>query len=142
MSFIADFHIHSKYSRATSRDMEIPNLDKAAQIKGIDLVGTGDFTHPFWRAHLKKFLSPVEEGIYRYKRTFFILTSEVSSIFYRNGKLRKIHIVIFAPDFEVVEKVSEKLGKFGDLYSDGRPTLKLDARDLVRIVLDVSDRCL
>jgi len=142
MSFIADFHIHSKYSRATSRDMEIPNLDKAAQIKGIDLVGTGDFTHPFWRAHLKKFLSPVEEGIYRYKRTFFILTSEVSSIFYRNGKLRKIHIVIFAPDFEVAEKVSEKLGKFGDLYSDGRPTLKLDARDLVRIVLDVSDRCL
>lgn len=140
MPFIADLHIHSKYSRATSRDMDVPNLDKAAQMKGVDLVGTGDFTHPFWRAHLKSLLSPAGEGIFKYGKTLFLLTSEVSNIFYKNGKLRKIHIIIFAPDFKVADKISERLEKFGDLYSDGRPTLKLDARELVKLVMEVDER--
>jgi len=142
MSFIADFHIHSKYSRATSKDMDIPNLDKAAQIKGIDLVGTGDFTHPLWRARLKKALSPVASGIFRYGKTKFLLTAEVSNVFYKKGKLRKIHNIIFAPSFEVAEKISNELEKFGDLYSDGRPTLRLEARDLVKLVMEVSEEAM
>lgn len=140
MSFIADLHIHSRYSRATSKDMNIPNLDKAAQMKGIDLVGTGDFTHPLWRAHLKKNLSPSAPGIFKYGKTHFLLTCEVSNIFHKKGELRKIHNVILAPDFDVAEKISGKLEKFGDLYSDGRPTLKMDAEDLVESVLEVDER--
>lgn len=140
MSFIADFHIHSKYSRATSRDMDIPNLDKAAQVKGVNLVGTGDFTHPLWRTHLRKILSPSAPGIFKYGRTRFVLTCEVSNVFYKGGKLRKIHNIIFAPDFNIAEKISNKLEKFGDLYSDGRPTLKLPARDLVKLVMDTDEQ--
>ena len=139
MSFIADFHIHSKYSRATSRDMDISTLDKFAQIKGINLLGTGDFTHPLWRTNLRKNLSPVAPGIFKYGKTNFLLTTEVSNIFYKKGKLRKIHNIIFVPDFKIAEKVSNKLEKFGDLYSDGRPTLKLDAKDLVKIVIEIDE---
>jgi len=142
MLFIADFHTHSRYSRATSKDMDIPSLDKAAQMKGIHLVGTGDFTHPLWLSHLKQVLSPVGDGIFKYGRTWFLLTTEVSNVFYRKGRLRRIHNIIFAPDFNTVEKISSKLEKFGDLYSDGRPTLKLDAKDLVKIVLSASENCL
>lgn len=140
--FIADFHIHSRYSRATSKNMNIPNLDSAAQIKGIQLLGTGDFTHPLWLNHLKQVLSPVEQGLFKYGKTLFLLTAEVSNIFYQGGKLRKIHNIIFAPDFATVEKINNRLDKFGDLYSDGRPTLKLTARDLVKIVLGASEDCL
>jgi len=140
MPFIADFHIHSKYSRATSRDMDIPNLDRAAQTKGVNLVGTGDFTHPLWRAHLKKTLSPVAPGIFKHDKTFFLLTCEVSNIYYKEGRLKKIHNIIFAPDFNTVEKISSKLERFGDLYSDGRPNLKLDAKDLVELLLDIDER--
>ena len=139
MSFIADFHIHSKYSRATSKDMDIPHLGRAAITKGVDLVGTGDFTHPLWRNHLKENLSPEGNGLFTYGSTSFILTAEVSNIFYKAGKAKKIHNLIFAPDFEVAEKISEKLEGFGDLYSDGRPILKLTAKDLVEIVLGVSE---
>lgn len=139
MPFIADLHIHSKYSRATSRDMDIPNLDRAAQMKGLDLLGTGDFTHPLWRAHLKKNLSPVAPGIFKYKKTLFMLSCEVSNVFYKKGKLRKIHNIVFARDFDIAEKISNRLERFGDLYSDGRPTLKLEAKELVKILLDVDE---
>ena len=139
MSFVADFHIHSKYSRATSKDMDIPHLNKAAIAKGVNLVGTGDFTHPLWRNHLKENLSLEEDGLFTYGSTFFILTTEVSTIFYKAGKTKKIHNLIFAPNFEVVEKISDRLERFGDLYSDGRPTLRLTAKDLVEIILGISE---
>lgn len=140
MIFTADFHIHSKYSRATSKDMDIPHLNEAAGRKGIDLVGTGDFTHPFWRGHLRQVLSPESPGIFKYGRTLFLLTAEVSNVFYRKGKLRKIHNIIFAPDFETAEQISKKLEQFGDLYSDARPTLKMEARDLVEMVLETDEK--
>jgi len=139
MTFIADFHIHSKYSRATSKEMDIPNLDKAAQIKGLDILGTGDFTHPLWFSHLKDNLSETAPGIFKYGRTFFILTCEVSNIFYRKGKLRKIHNIIFARSFNIAEKIRDELEKYGDLFSDGRPTLRLDAKDLVKILLEIDE---
>ena len=88
MSFIADLHIHSKYSRATSKDMDIPHLDKAAQMKGLHLVGTGDFTHPVWRSHLRSTLSPSAPGLFKYGSTQFLLSAEVSAIFYRQGKAK------------------------------------------------------
>ena len=135
MAFISDFHIHSKYSRATSKDMDIPHLDEMAKLKGIDLVGTGDFTHPVWLDSLKRTLSPEEDGLYRFRNTLFILTTEVNNIFYSHGITRKIHNLIFAPGFEAVEKINKKLARFGDLHSDGRPTLKMEAKDLVETVL-------
>ena len=139
MSFVADFHIHSKYSRATSKTMDIPHLAEMAKLKGINLIGTGDFTHPLWLQDLKATLIPEEGGLHRFGDTLFVLTAEVNNIFYKGGRGRKIHNMIFVPDFAVVEKLNRELGKFGELYSDGRPILKLSASELVEIVLRVSE---
>ena len=146
MKFIADFHLHSKYSRATSRDMDLENLDKWAKIKGIKVLGTGDFTHPEWFGNLKINLEPAEPGLFKLKNseseTRFILTSEISCIYSKGGRVRKIHIIIFAPSFEVVEKINVQLGWIGNLKSDGRPILGLDAKELAKIVLGASPDCL
>jgi len=146
MKFIADFHLHSKYSRATSRDMNLENLEKWAKLKGIKVLGTGDFTHPEWLKNLKEKLEPAEPGLFKFKNsnseTRFILTTEVSCIYSKKGKLRKIHIIIFAPSFEVVEKNNVQLGWIGNLKSDGRPILGLDAKELAKIVFNVSSDCL
>lgn len=141
MEFFADFHIHSKYSRATSQLMDLENLDRFAQIKGIKLLGCGDFTHPAWLKELKENLKE-EDGLYRFGNTYFILTGEVSCIYPKNGRIRKIHNIIFAPSFSVVEKIIQKLAKYGNLNSDGRPLLSLSSEDLIKIVLDISSECL
>lgn len=146
MKFIADFHIHSKYSRATSRDMDLENLDKWAKIKGIKVLGTGDFTHPEWFKNLKEKLKPAETGLFRLKNqesdTRFILTSEISCIYSKKNRVRKIHIILFAPSFEAVEKINTHLGWIGNLKSDGRPILGLDAKELAKIVLNIEKDCL
>ncbi len=144
MQFIADFHIHSKYSRATSKDMDLENLDKWAKIKGIEVLGTGDFTHPEWLKSLKEKLHPAERGLFKLKNseTRFILTSEISCIYSKGGRVRKIHILIFAPDFKTVEKINTHLSWIGNLKADGRPILGLDAEELAKIVLDASQNCL
>lgn len=142
MKFIADFHIHSKYSRATSQQMNIPTLSKYAKRKGITLMGTGDWTHPLWLYELKKELEPIGEGLFRYEDTFFMLTTEVSNLFVRKGKGKKVHNIIFAPSFETVEKINQQLGRYGDLSADGRPMLSLEAKNLVKIVLDIDPHCL
>ena len=141
MRFIADLHIHSKYSRATSKDMELDGLAKWAKLKGIDLVATGDFTHPLWLTELKKKLKPAEEGLFEYNGVRFILNVEISSIYSKNGRTRKIHNLVFAPSFEVVDKINQELGKIGNLTSDGRPILGLDAEKLAEIVYNVSNYC-
>ena len=106
MKLIADFHIHSKYSRAVSPLMNLKNLSKWAEIKGINVLGTGDFTHPKWLRSIKKELVPAERGLFRLKKikspTRFILTSEISCIYSKGGKVRKIHIIVFAPSIEAV----------------------------------------
>ncbi|PIU41447.1 MAG: DNA helicase UvrD [Candidatus Omnitrophica bacterium CG07_land_8_20_14_0_80_42_15] len=140
--FICDFHVHSKYSRATSADMDIEHLAKWAKIKGIDLLGTGDFTHPEWLGELKKNLAPVEYGVFEHNDTFFILTSEVSNIYFKAGKSRKIHNIIFAPSFEVVAEINKALSEYGDLYSDGRPILRLESDKLVKKILSVEKNCM
>lgn len=146
MKFIADFHLHSKYSRATSPRMDLENLDKWAKIKGIKVLGTGDFTHPEWFKSLKEKLEPAEFGLFRLKNqsgeTRFILTAEISCIYSKEGRVRKIHIVVFAPSFEIVEKINVQLGWIGNLKSDGRPILGLDAKELAKIVLNASRDCL
>jgi uncharacterized protein (TIGR00375 family) len=144
MKFIADFHIHSKYSRATSPQSDLEHLGEQAIIKGIDVLGTADFTHPEWFDNLKEKLEPAEQGLFRIKngKTRFILTSEISCIYSKNGKVRKIHILVLAPDFETVEKINTQLGWLGNLKSDGRPILGLDAKELVKIILSISSDCL
>ncbi len=149
--FIADFHIHSKYSRATSKECVPEFLELWARRKGLDLIGTGDFTHPAWREELKEKLAPAEEGLYMLKKPFrkeaavkngdfvprFILSAEISSIYKKNGKVRKVHNVILLPSLEDAEALSRRLEAIGNLHSDGRPILGLDSRDLLQITLDV-----
>ncbi len=146
MKFIADFHLHSKYSRATSRNMDLENLDKWAKIKGIKILGTGDFTHPEWFKNLKEKLEPAEPGLFKLKKsdseTRFVLTSEISCVYSKGGKVRKVHIIIFTPSFEVVEKINVQLGWIGNLKSDGRPILGLDAQELAKIALSSSGECM
>jgi len=153
MRIIADFHIHSKYSRATSRDMDLEHISQAAGEKGITVVGTGDFTHPEWFNELKNKLEPAGPGLFRLKNlltktathdngTRFILTTEISCIYSKKGRVRKIHILIFAPDFQTIEKINVQLGWIGNLKSDGRPILGLDVKELAKIVLNISQDCL
>jgi len=146
MRFIADFHIHSRYSRATSKDMDLEHLDKWARIKGIKVLGTGDFSHPEWLAELKDGLEPAEPGLFKLKKTSsptrFLLTNEISCIYSKGGKVRKIHILVFAPSFKAVEKINAQLGWIGNLKADGRPILGLDAKELAKIVLESCQDCL
>jgi uncharacterized protein (TIGR00375 family) len=145
--FIADLHVHSKYSRATSKEMELDAIARWGKIKGIKLVATGDFTHPLYFTEIKSKLEPVADGIYRLKQgeqeTNFILVTEVSNIFTQGKQTnRRTHTLIFAPDITVAEKINTALSHLGKLGSDGRPIFGFPAKDLVKIVLDCSQDCL
>ena len=142
MSLIADLHIHSKYSRATSPEMNIPTMAKWAKIKGIQLLGTGDFTHPGWLEELRTDLEPVGPGTFAHGGIKFLLTAEVSNIYHREGKLYKVHNILLAPDLLTVEKIIRQLTGYGKLASDGRPILIMDSQDLVKIVMDCSSECM
>ena len=138
--YIADFHIHSKYSRATSKDMELDGLTKWAKYKGINLLGTGDITHFYWFYELKRNLKETDRfGIYNYKGIDFILTGEVCNIFEYRGITKKIHNIIFFSNFENAEKFNKIIERYGDLNSDGRPILQIEAKELLRIVKEVDD---
>jgi uncharacterized protein (TIGR00375 family) len=138
MQFIADLHIHSKFSRATSQDMMVPRIAEGAKLKGIKLLGTGDFTHPKWLELLKKDLKPTGNGLFTYKDIYFILTTEVNNIYTKNARLRRIHNVIFTPDFSDAEKINRFLAKYGNLESDGRPTLSLDSYKMLSEIKEIS----
>lgn len=144
MKFIADFHIHSKYSRATSGQTDLENISKWAEIKGVKVIATGDFTHPQWIKSIKEELKPVEPGLFQYKNsnTRFLLTTEISCIYSKKEKTRKIHLIVLSPSIEIAEKINEELLKIGNLKSDGRPILGLDAKELVKIVLNISSDCM
>lgn len=134
--FFADFHIHSAYSRATSKEMHIQSISKYAKIKGIKLMGTGDFTHPEWLKELRKELTPVDNNLFLYQDTYFILTAEVSNIYRKAEKFRKIHNLIFAPSFTAVEKINSVLAKYGNLQEDGRPTLALESDVMAGMIFE------
>src|SRR3990167_7338332 len=135
MKYVADLHLHSKYSRAVSPQMTIPVLAQWGKRKGIKLLATSDFTHPLWFQNLKEELVEGGNGFYRAKNTdedvFFVLGTEISCIYSQGGRLRRIHILVFAPDFSTVEKINQELGKFGKLGSDGRPIFGRSAKDIV-----------
>ncbi|MBU3912079.1 MAG: endonuclease Q family protein, partial [Candidatus Omnitrophica bacterium] len=137
MKFIADFHIHSKYSRATSPQMEVKTLSEFAKLKGISLLGTGDFTHHLWLEELKDTLKDSGNGFFEHNGVNFILTAEISSIYSKAGRVRKIHNVIFAPSFKVVDKINDVLSGYGNLASDGRPIIGIDAKDLAEVLFGI-----
>lgn len=151
---IADLHIHSRYSRATSRDCTPEYLDLWARKKGISLVGTGDFTHPAWREELEEKLTPAEDGLYVLKdeyrvtmpgvpdffRPRFVVTGEISSIYKKNDRVRKVHSLILLPGLEDAEKLSRKLESIGNIHSDGRPILGLACHDLLEIMLELTPK--
>lgn len=149
--YIADLHIHSRYSRATSKEGTPEHLDLWARKKGIQIVGTGDFTHPAWRKELEEKLVPEGNGFYRLKEEYavedqtagakevhFAVSGEISSIYKKDGKVRKVHSLILLPSLEDAEKVSAKLETIGNIHSDGRPILGLDCHDLLEILLELS----
>jgi len=145
MKFVADFHIHSKYSRATSPSMDLHSLDMWAKVKGITVIGTGDFTHPEWIKELEDKLEPAEPGLFKLKdldsSVRFILTAEISCIYSKNKKVRKVHTVLFAPSFLAVHKINSALSKIGNLKADGRPIIGLDVKELAKITLDADKDC-
>ena len=151
MKTIADLHIHSRFSMATSREGTPENLDFWARKKGISLIGTGDFTHPVWREELKERLVSEGNGLYRLRDeyvkeesrkfpgegTHFVVSGEISSIYKKNGKTRKVHNVILLPSLEAADAMAQRLEKIGNIHSDGRPILGLDSHDLLEMMLDV-----
>lgn len=158
---VLDLHIHSRYSRACSPQLVLPNIAKACTEKGIDIVATGDYTHPGWFAHIKESLEEVgESGLYRLKiqnlksqfpnksktqntKTLFILSTEVSCIYKHKDKTRRLHLVLLAPNIKAVERLNQKLTERGiNLKSDGRPILGMSAKELLKIVLDIDKRFL
>src|SRR3989304_6236967 len=138
MRVIADVHLHSKYSRATSREMDVENMARWCKIKGITVVGTGDFTHPIWFRELKLKLKPTDRGLYAFGGVHFMLTVEVSNIYPQGGRPRKIHNVIFAPAIETAERINAVLARFGSLMADGGPTPTLPSDKLVEDVMGIS----
>lgn len=148
---IADLHIHSRFSMATSKEGTPENLDFWARKKGISLIGTGDFTHPVWREELKERLVSEGNGLYRLRDasvkeesrkfpgegTRFVVSGEISSIYKKNGKTRKVHNVILLPSLEAADAMAQRLEKIGNIHSDGRPILGLDSHDLLEMMLDV-----
>lgn len=179
MQYIADLHIHSKYSRACSKQLELINIAYWSRVKGVDIISCGDFTHPFWFKELEDKLEPIEEGLYRLKEKVlkefgfgsvrstwnelvkpweflqkikysitemqevrFFLSTEVSCIYSKAGKMRRLHICIFAPSLETVRLINTELSRLGKLGSDGRPILGLDAKRLAEIVFKIDERCM
>ena len=144
MKFIADFHIHSKYSRATSKSTDLENIARFAKIKGVDVIGTGDFTHYLWIKEIKEKLEPCGKGIFCLKgdpSLKFILTTEISCIYTKKNKVRKIHVIVFAPSIEIVEEINLKLDSIGNIRSDGRPILGIDVKELLKIIMNISSDC-
>lgn len=142
MRVIADLHLHSRYSRATSRDMDLPGLAHWAKLKGIQLLGTGDFTHPAWFKELVAALRPAGEGIYEYEGTHFLFTAEVAAVWSFEGRQRRVHFLLLAPSAEDAARIGKELAAFGNLIADGRPTLGISGEKLVEVVRDASPEAL
>ncbi|MBI4117244.1 MAG: DNA helicase UvrD [Parcubacteria group bacterium] len=153
MKLVADLQLHSKYSRAVSQQMVLENLDKWAKIKGINVLGTGDLTHPLWLKEIKQKLEPAEPGLFKLKKEYkvdsfgrldneteprFMLTGEISCIYSKGGKVRRVHHLYLVPDIATAEKINAKLSFIGNLKSDGRPILGLDSKKFLEICLEAS----
>src|SRR5262249_19317881 len=155
MRFHADLHVHSKYARACSSHADLEHMALWGALKGLDVIATGDFTHPAWMKELKEKLVPAESGLFRLREDVeqkvlqtlpaacrksmrFILSVEISTIYKKGDKTRKVHHLIYMPDFAAADRLIAKLARIGNLNSDGRPILGLDSRHLLEIVLESS----
>ena len=158
MKLVADIHLHSHFSRATSKNLTFEHLWKWAQLKGVQVVATGDIAHPGWLAELQTKLAPAEDGLFQLKPEYaaavadevppscrgtvrFLIGGEISNIYKKYDRTRKVHNIVFAPSVEATTILQAELEKIGNIRSDGRPILGLDSRDLLEIVLEVDDRC-
>ena len=154
MRYVADLHVHSRFSRATSREADLAGFHRWARIKGIGVVGTGDFTHPGWFAELQEQLverdglfalkqppegSPLDGAVPADSEVRFILTTEISSIYKKRGQVRKVHSLIGVPTLEHARRLGTKLSAIGNIASDGRPILGLDPKDLLSMLLETSE---
>lgn len=165
MRYIVDLHIHSKYSRACSQNLTLPNLAAWARAKGIDVLGTSDFTHPGWRKDIETMLEPAEDGLFRLKKAFeaedgtgsyeaapvasegrpvrFMLTTELSCIYKKNGRTRRLHLLVLAPTFAAAGSIVAALERREcNLRADGRPILGLDAKEIVKIAFEADRACM
>ena len=156
MSFYADLHLHSRYAKATSRNADLVELAWWARRKGITVLGTGDFTHPAWLEELTQRLVPAEPGLYRLRDELdravlerlppschgelrFLMATEVSTAFRRDGRARRMHHLLYVPDLDTAAALGDRLGRRGNLAEDGRPTLAMDAGELLEATLDSGD---
>ena len=156
MKYIADLHIHSRFSRATAKNLDFPHLYMAARQKGITVVATGDYTHPQWLDEIRQYLEPAEQGLFKLKDHLeqqcekqisvaggypvrFVLSTEISNIYKKGGVTRKLHHVVFFPELSHVEKFNARLSQIGNLKADGRPILGLDSKRLLEIVLETHE---
>ncbi len=143
MRLFADLHIHSKYARATGKDLDLENLEKFARMKGINLLGTGDFTHPKWIKEIESSLSEDSSGVLRSKSGFpFILQTELSLVYTQDGKGRRVHHLVMAPGIGEVKQITEALLKKGRVDYDGRPIFGMSSIELVDMVRSISDKCM
>lgn len=159
MQLVADLHLHSKYSRATSKELDLVGLYRWCMKKGISLIGTADFTHPRWFSELQDNLVPAADGLFKIKpqinddrtitvdnrrsasvKPYYVLTSEISCIYTQGDKMRRIHVVLLAPSLETVATINKELGKRGNLFSDGRPIFGISAYDLAKLVWEIDER--
>jgi len=141
MRVVADLHLHSKYAMATSKDTDLEHVADGAKSKGLTLLGTGDFTHPLWFKELRSKLEPIAgSGLFSYAGVTWMLSCEVSTVYTQEGRTRKVHHLVYAPDLDVAAQANEALAKFADLASDGRPTLTgIDSAELVELLTEISD---
>ena len=157
MRLIADLHIHSHYSRATSKDLTLEHLARWAQLKGVQVVATGDIAHPGWLEELRVKLVPTEDGLFRLRDdlatavvsqvpatcrgpVYFLLGGEISNIYKRHDAVRKVHNMVYLPTLDAVAALQRRLESIGNIRADGRPILGLDSRDLLEIVLEIDPR--
>jgi uncharacterized protein (TIGR00375 family) len=146
MKVFCDLHIHSKYARACSKNLNLENLNYYSKFKGLDILTTGDITHPLWFKELYEKLEEFNYGVYKLKKqedsVYFLLGGEISSIFYRNGKVKRIHYIVILPSFYLFGKLNKILSKYTNLSSDGRPTLGLDVIDFMKILFDIYENAI
>ena len=142
MTYVADLHTHSPYARGTSNQLTFENLAKWAKFKGIDLLASGDFTHPAWFRETGEKLRDAGNGLFELGGVSFILGTEVNCVAPQGGRNRRVHLLVFVPDLPAVERINAALASRGKLGSDGRPTLRISPKDLVSLLLDIDSKCM
>lgn len=148
MEFVSDLHLHSRYSRAVSQDMIFPTMVRLARQKGLHILSASDFTHPLWFKEMRMQLYEKHEGLYALKNpdledVLFFLSTEIASIYSQDGRVRRIHNLVFAPNFETVEKINQELIRRGcNLGADGRPIVGLSSRHLLELILTINENCM